>query len=209
MLFSLRGTLPVLDIDGERIVDTTGIIEALERRFPDPPLYPAEPQERRRALELEEFFEEEAGHEMRRAVFIEWFGDPGYVAAAVTTAHGGLARRAYDVLLRIPGSTAYAKRRYRINPRDSEEGRAKVAAALDRIAAELQPSGYLVGSGFSVADLAASALLFPLAWPAELQYDYPEPPPSPFIESLRAHPAVDWIREMYGRHRGESSEVRA
>jgi glutathione S-transferase len=40
MLFSLRGTLPVLDLDGERVVDSTRIIEALERRYPEPPLTP-------------------------------------------------------------------------------------------------------------------------------------------------------------------------
>ena len=34
-LFSLRGTLPVLDLDDQRIVDSTLIIEALERRDPD------------------------------------------------------------------------------------------------------------------------------------------------------------------------------
>jgi hypothetical protein len=40
MFFSLRGTLPVLDIEGERIVDSTHIVEALERRYPEPALYP-------------------------------------------------------------------------------------------------------------------------------------------------------------------------
>jgi len=37
----LRGgtsTLPVIDIDGKRIGDSTKIIEELERRWPDPPL---------------------------------------------------------------------------------------------------------------------------------------------------------------------------
>jgi glutathione S-transferase len=82
-----------------------------------------------------------------------------------------------------------------------------VAAGLDRIVAELGPNGYLVDSRFTVADLAAAALLFPLAWPAELQYDYPDPPPSKLIESLSGHPGVDWIREIYRRHRGRSSAI--
>ena len=69
MLFSLRGTLPVLELDGERIVDSTRIIEALERRYPERPLYDADADERQRALELEDFFDEEVGHELRRAVF--------------------------------------------------------------------------------------------------------------------------------------------
>jgi glutathione S-transferase len=48
MWFSARGTLPVLDLDGDRIVDTTRIIAALEERDREHPLYP---DERRRALE--------------------------------------------------------------------------------------------------------------------------------------------------------------
>src|SRR5206468_13089746 len=83
----------------------------------------------------------------------------------------------------------------------------KVVAALDRIEAELQPSGYLVGDRFSVADLTAAALLFPLAEPPELQYPFPERRPERlerWIASLSAHPAVAWIGRMYREHRGSS-----
>ena len=66
-----EGTLPVIDLDGGRIVDSTKIIEALERSQPEPALYPADPDERRRALELEDFFDEHAGHDMRRVGFWE------------------------------------------------------------------------------------------------------------------------------------------
>jgi glutathione S-transferase len=37
------GTLPVLDYDGERIGDSARIAEFLDRKHPDPPLYPREP----------------------------------------------------------------------------------------------------------------------------------------------------------------------
>lgn len=33
-------TLPLIELDGRRIGDSTAIIAALEQRFPDPPLYP-------------------------------------------------------------------------------------------------------------------------------------------------------------------------
>lgn len=205
--FSMRGTVPVLDLDGERIVDSTRIIEALERSWPDPPLYPSEEADRRRALELEEFFDEEAGHELRRAAFYEMRDDPDYVSALLMTEQRPLPRRVMRALL--PVAMVYAKRRYRIYPADAEEGRRKVSLALDRIEAEVGPSGYLVGDDFTVADLAAAALLFPVAWPPELQYDYPEPPRSGWLESLTRHPAAEWIMETYRRHRGGSAEIGA
>jgi glutathione S-transferase len=207
LLFSLRGTLPVLDLDGERIVDSTLIVEALEHRYPEPALYPVGVAERRRAIALEDFFDEQAGHELRRAVFYELRGDPDYVSALLTTGCRVTTRRLFRALMSVPGSMAYAKRRYRFYAADAERARTKVTAALDRIVAELEPSGYLVGSQFTVADLTAAALLFPVAWPAELQYDYPGPPESQLIKSLETHPGVDWIREIYRRHRGSSMEI--
>jgi glutathione S-transferase len=60
-------TFPVLVLDGVAIGDSTRIIEALERRYPEPPLYPADPDDRRRALELEAFFDKELGPDVRRS----------------------------------------------------------------------------------------------------------------------------------------------
>jgi glutathione S-transferase len=207
LLFSLRGTVPVLDLGGERIVDSTKIIEALEQHYPEHPLYPPAGEDRRRALELEEFFDEQAGHELRRAAFYDLRGDPDYVSALLSTGRGERTRRVFRRVLSLPGSMAYANRRYRLNATDAERARAMIVAALDRIVAETGRDGYLVGSRFSVADLTAAALLFPLAWPAELQYDYPDPPNWPLMRSLQSHPAVDWIRGIYSRHRGRSMEI--
>lgn len=207
MLFSLRGTLPVLDLDGQRIVDSTRIIEALERQYPQPTLYPTDPDERRRGLELEDFFDEHLGHEIRRALFYEQRRNLAYLSALLTTGRNPMTRGIYLALMSVPGSTTYQTRRYRFYGPDAERARTNVAAGLDRIVAELQPSGYLVGSRFTVADLSAAALLFMLAQPTELQYNYPEPPKSELIESFADHPGVDWIRETYRRHRGSSMAI--
>src|SRR5919198_5241726 len=76
-------TLPVLELDGKRIGDSTAIIAALEERFPEPPLYPADPDERRRALELEDWFDEELGPYIRRVGFYELGRDPARMTQVV------------------------------------------------------------------------------------------------------------------------------
>ncbi len=204
LLFSMRGTLPVLDLGGKRIVDSTRIIEALESRYPEPALYPGAAAERERALELEEFFDEHAGHEVRRAAFYEQRDNVDYLSAFVTTGRGRTTRRLYRAMMSLPGSMTYATRRYRFYAPDAERARTKIAQALDRIVAERGTNDYLVGSQFSVADLTAASLLFPLAWPAELQYAYPAPPDSEILRAFEQHPGVDWIKEIYRRHRGPS-----
>src|SRR5919202_6681449 len=58
-------TVPVLEMDGRAIGDSTKIVEAIELRWPAPPLYPADPEQRRRALDLEDYFDE-CGRDARR-----------------------------------------------------------------------------------------------------------------------------------------------
>jgi glutathione S-transferase len=98
-----------------------------------------------------------------------------------------------------------------IDEAGSDQSRAKMMAALDRIEAELQPSGYLVGDRFSVADLTAAALVAPLVLPPEFPYQIPSPPEpvASFRTSLSQRRVWRWVEEMYRRHRGRSAEVAA
>jgi glutathione S-transferase len=206
MLFSRGdGTLPVLDLDGERIVDSTTIIQALEQRQPEPALYPADTDERRRALELEDFFDENAGHDMRRVGFWELRDDLGYGLSFMTTDQPKVRRAVGRVGLRIgfPFVWRYMAARYKFTEAAVERSRGTLVAALDRIESERAGRDYLVGEEFSVADLAAAALLYPLVWPPEFQYELPEPPNWEFLEPLKDHPALAWISETWHRHRGE------
>jgi glutathione S-transferase len=75
-------TFPILELDGEAIGDTTAIIAALEERYPDTPLYPPDPVERRRALELEDFFDEQLGPYARRSVVARMLRDGGLFLGA-------------------------------------------------------------------------------------------------------------------------------
>jgi glutathione S-transferase len=94
---------------------------------------------------------------------------------------------------------------------DAERAVQKIRAAMDRVEQELQPSGYLVGDRFTVADLTGAALFTPLIAPPERQYA--PPPPAPAMLELRAElearDAGKWVHEMYARHRGKSAEVPA
>jgi glutathione S-transferase len=101
----------------------------------------------------------------------------------------------------------YLSKRYTFNEEAVERSRGKLVAALDRIEAERDGGDYLVGSAFTVADLAGAALLYPLVWPPEFQYELPDPPRSAFLESVREHPARQWISETWRRHRGSSAAV--
>ena len=203
-------SLPVLVLDGETIHDSTRIIERLERMRPEPALYPADAAARRRALALEDFFDEEFGPHVRRALFHELLPETAFAAAAFTLGCGPSTRRLYRAL--FPAMRVVMKVDMKINAASAARSQEKVLAALDRLEAELQPSGYLVGDRFSVADLTAAALLAPVVFSPEFPYAPPGPLPAPVArwrDSLASRPACRWAGEMYRRHRGRSAEIAA
>jgi glutathione S-transferase len=202
--------VPVLKLNGRAISDSSKIIEALELTYPDPPLYPADLQERRRALELEDYFDDELGPYIRRWIFHVILPYPEFVRAAFVSHASPAAQLAQRALSPLIG--AVMRRQMDINPATAEVARAKTLAAMDRLQNELRPSGYLVGDRFTVADLTAAALLSPLVRPPEFPYKAAVPLPEPLVkirEAVSTHPAFRWTLQMYRQHRGESAEVAA
>ncbi len=196
-------TFPVLEIDGRRIGDSTEIIAALERRFPDPPLYPADPAQRHRALELEDFFDEELGPHTRLLAFHELGKDrERFEAVIARTAPGPIARLG-------SGAAGYARTftglRYGVRSEEAAEvARGKIVNALDRLEVELGSGEHLVGERFGVADLAAAALFYPLVLPdgAPLAGDEPLPQSlARFRAPLEERSGYRWVEETYRRHR--------
>jgi len=178
-------SVPVLVLDGETIPDSTRIIERLERLRPEPPLYPADDAARRRALALEDFFDEELGAHVRRALFHVLLPETDFAAAAFTVGCGAGTRRFYRAL--FPALRALMNADMKIDAAGAARSHEKVLGALDRVAAELQPSGYLVGDSFG-----------PLPAPVARWRD-----------AFAGRRALGWAAEMYRRHRGGSAEIAA
>ena len=96
-------TFPILRLNGDTIDDSTKIIERLERDYPQPPLYPDDPDDRRRALELEEFFDEELAPHIRRAAFAVVTRDPEAFAWIAAPRAGKLMHAGFKGTARWPG----------------------------------------------------------------------------------------------------------
>jgi len=200
-------TFPVLQLDGEAIADSTQIIATLEGRFPEPPLYPADPAQRRRALELEDFFDEQLGPPVRLLAFHELGNDPELFETLIErTVPGPLTKMG-------SGAVNYARTftglRFGVRSEEAaEQARGAVLAALDRLEAELDSSEYLVGDSFCVADLAAAALFYPLVLPegGPVPTDLPAPKGmEAFRAPLKQRPGYSWVQQTYARHRSPAA----
>lgn len=205
---STHHTFPVLRLDGRNIGDSAAIIDALERRYPEPALYPTDPDERRRALELQRFFDAELGPHIRLYAWHELTSDRRRMRElSAGMMPGPLARFKPAEAVAGRFASGFVRLRFRVaSDEAAQEAGQKVLVALDRLERELEANGggdYLVGDRFTVADLTAAALFYPLVDPPEGPRVLPDPPPG--IETFRA-PLVDrrgyrWVGEMFARHR--------
>jgi glutathione S-transferase len=199
-------TLPLLELDGKRIADSTAIIAALEERFPEPALLPKDPAERRRALELARWFDHELGPYTRRLVFYELRRDPSRMAEVGARAAPALAARLGRAALGY--SRAFVALRYRAgSPAAAEHARARIIAGFERLEHELGAEEYLVGGRFTAADLTAASLLYPVALPPQAPSvidEMPEPYER-FRDSLRERRGYGWVQEIFARHRHAAS----
>jgi glutathione S-transferase len=97
----------------------------------------------------------------------------------------------------------FVRLRYRVaDPAAAATAREAVLAALDRLEAELGDGEYLVGAAFTVADLTAASLFYPLVRPPEGP-SLPAPPPAfeHFRAPLAERRGYRWVAEMFARHR--------
>ncbi|MCA6572870.1 MAG: glutathione S-transferase family protein [Pseudanabaena sp.] len=155
-----RNTVPVLLPQQKKcpavVADSTEIIRFLEVYQSNPPLYFEDDLLQQEALRLEDYFDESIGT-ATRFVYYQFrahegkYIDPSWMSQIVI---------------------AIVRSQYGINA-----GSAKLAAQrIDEAIALLSKfwqDGYLVGDRFSVADLAAAALLSPLGLIPAYRLDYP------------------------------------
>lgn len=194
---------PVLRLGGEIVWGSARILEAIERAFPTPTLFPSAPEERRRAAEIEKRFDQDWTPRARRFVLADMLPTPAYFAAVFARDESPLSRLFYRLIL--PLAAPLVRKGNGIAGEASiVDGVAATDEAFDFVARESAATGYLVGDRFTVADLAAAASLAPLVEPPHPDMKRPEPYPPKVVARLarwRSHPGRDWVLRIYREHR--------
>jgi glutathione S-transferase len=203
-----QSQVPVLRWGDDVVAGSARIIDHVERRCPEQPLYPAPDAARTEALELARWFDDEVGGPIRLAFFHDVLRDSGYAVRSFTTTVGPVAAAAYRVV--FPVIRVVMRRDMKIDAAGAERGIARTKEALDLVAKRAGADGYLVGDRFSVADLTAASLLSVAVFPKESPVTVVEPR-SPvmtgWLERFAGDPGVAWVAEIYRRHRGASAEI--
>ncbi|MTJ52564.1 glutathione S-transferase family protein [Anabaena sp. UHCC 0253] len=161
---SLTGltTLPVLlpQVVGQpqAIADSTEIIKFLESYQPEPALFLPDSELQIQAAMLEDWLDESIGT-ATRFVYYQFRAGAG---------------KAIDPSLFSQMVIQVVRQQYGINDTTVELAQKRLANALSVLSIYWQKSDYLVGGRLSVADIAAAALLSPLALIPDYRQKYPQ-----------------------------------
>jgi glutathione S-transferase len=145
----LLGTVPGLAADGRRVATNREIARFLDDRHPDPPLLPADPEERRAFEEAEHWANTELQMEARRIAVAWAVRDPAAMSRATADGRMGhllyrraVARRLVIPLLRFP---------FAVDGAAEDDPLADLPSKLSRIDAWIA-DGRLNGANPNVAD---------------------------------------------------------
>ena len=196
-------TMPVLVADGRAIADSTDIVGWLEAHDAGRALYPADSAERARALALEDWLDENVGPAARRWAFNALLTEPEAVSAfAVKQTEWA----PFEVPTELfgPVAKAFLNARYSVGDEaGAQEAKERLVAGLDRLEAELDGGSHLVGKRFTIADLTAAALFYPLVLPPEGPWQPIRTPAfEAFQSTVRSRPGFHWVEDTFRRHRG-------
>jgi glutathione S-transferase len=188
-------------VDGGTVVPgSTAILEHLERRFPEPALFPDDATERERALSIVRRWDAEVGPAVRLAKFFDVM-EADYAVGTFCQGQSAFARGAYR--FGFPIIHRIMKRDMGIDAGSAATAREITREAFDFVAKEPNANGYLVGDRFTVADLTCAALLMPCIpveeWGGPMDADTEKN--RAWIARWADHPGAEWVRETYRRHR--------
>ena len=194
---------PAVRFDEHWVAGSANILQELERRVPEPPLFPVDAALRAEALRIERWFDEDIGPRTRRAVLATVIEHGGYVARLFGQDKGPIVRGLYTLIFPLARARIAAGNGL-TGPEAVADGWQAMREAMAFVAERTAATGYLVGDRFGVADLTAASFLATAADPPGSPMERPKPRPASlqrWLDAWQDEPAVAWTRTIYARHR--------
>lgn len=142
-------TVPALKIEGDKVQGSRQVTRELERLRPEPPLFPADPEQRSAVEEAERFGDEELQHPIRQ---ILWWGIKNDREPLRSYSEGARLGAPLGLLMKTAAPIVALAARF--NEADDESTRKALAALpamLDKVDAWVE-SGVLNGEVLNAAD---------------------------------------------------------
>jgi len=148
------GKVPVLEIDGELVVDSSEIARFLDERFPAPPLWPADPRERAQCHLLEDWADESL-YFYEMTMRLQWPSNSARWARELMRADGRLGQAIGPVL--VPRLIAQRTKAQGVGRKPHEMVLRELERHLDALDALLDDGEWLASPALTIADIAVAA----------------------------------------------------
>jgi len=149
--------LPQIAKEPEAIADSTQIFKFLEKYQPEPALFLPDNDQQTEAWMLEDWLDESIGTATRFVYYQFRAGEGKQINPSLAS----------QIVISV------VRQQYKINAASVQLATNRLATALEVLSIRWGKSDYLVGDRLSVADLAAAALLSPLALIPQYRQGYP------------------------------------
>src|SRR4051794_796241 len=181
------GTVPALAANGHRISTNHGIARFLDEQHPDPPLFPADPEQRAAVEEAERWANEELQMAARRIPGAGLVRDPGAFSRGAADGRMGHLLYKNDLVRRLVMPRILASI-FRAHPKADAELLADLATILDRIDA-LIADGVLNGPQLNVADFMVAPSLALILYRPDVKPMFEGRPSLELVDRLLPDPA--------------------
>jgi glutathione S-transferase len=179
------GTVPALQMNGDRVETNREIARYLERSQPDPPLFPSDTERRKAVEEAESWGSETFQMVARRLVLAASLHPDVLVNGANDGRLGPLLYRSQRV--RLQGTRMFARFVFRANRQAEQELLASLPDLLDRID-EWVEAGVLNGEELNAADLMIAPSLALLTYRSDVRSDVERRPSSRLLDRVMPEP---------------------
>jgi glutathione S-transferase len=149
--------LPQIAKEPEAIADSTQIFKFLEKYQPEPALFLPDDEQQTEAWMLEDWLDESIGTATRFVYYQFRAGEGKQINPSLAS----------QLVISV------VRQQYKINAASVQLATNRLATALEVLSIRWGKSDYLVGDRLSVADIAAAALLSPLALIPQYRQGYP------------------------------------
>lgn len=199
-------TVPVLVTDEGTFTDSTDILGYVDRKAPaDRKIWPTDEADRKKAQELEDFFDRGLGRGARVYAYYHLLPERPKLVKILGSRLSTKDRTLFRVML--PGLSRAIVRAYKVTEEGERRALEKIHEAFDRADAALAEGGkYLVGDTLTGADIAFASLAAPVLNPAghpayeAAMHELPMAM-QPEVKRLRARPAGQHVLRLYEKER--------
>jgi glutathione S-transferase len=142
------GKVPMLELDGELVCDSTDIAYAVEARFPEPRIVPADRQERARCHVLEDWADESV---YWLGIYYRWLHPEGRAGVSSAFGKGPLGKGIYHFYRRTIDKQLQGQG---VGRKPEPQVRRDLERTLDAVEALLEGRPYLLGEAPLLCDFA-------------------------------------------------------